>query len=56
MLKTSQLRYLEIDVPDSISVETLSVEALSGNWRAAPEATRQIGDEWVHSGRDLQLF
>jgi len=49
------LRYLEIDVPDSISVETLNVETLPGNWRSNPEATRGAGDEWLHSGRTALL-
>ena len=34
-------RYLEIEAPDSISIDTVDVEALPGNSRAKPEATRQ---------------
>lgn len=44
-------RYLEIDVPASISIETLNVEALPGTWHSNPQATRGAGDEWLHSGR-----
>ena len=48
-------RYLEIEAPDSISIDTVNVEALPENWRANPEATRQIGDQWLHSGRTALL-
>jgi RES domain-containing protein len=48
-------RYLEIDVPDSISIETLNVEALPGNRRLNPRATRRAGDEWLRSGRTALL-
>lgn len=48
-------RYLEIEVPDSISIETVNVETFPGNWRSNPEATRRAGDEWLHSGRTALL-
>ncbi len=48
-------RYLEIDVPDSISTETLNVEVLPGNWRSNLPATRGAGDEWLRSGRTALL-
>jgi RES domain-containing protein len=49
------LRYLEIDAPDSISTETVDVEALPGNWRSNQETTRRTGDEWLRSGRTALL-
>jgi RES domain-containing protein len=49
------LRYLEIDAPDSISIETVNVETLPGNWRSHQEATRRTGDEWLRSGRTALL-
>lgn len=49
------LRYLEIDAPDSISIETINVEALPGNWRSNQETTRSTGDEWLLSGRTALL-
>jgi RES domain-containing protein len=48
-------RYLEIEAPDSISIDTVNVEDLPGNWRSTPEATRRTGDEWLHSGRAALL-
>ncbi len=47
-------RYLEIEA-DSISTETLDVEALPGNWRSNLEASRRAGDEWLRSGRTALL-
>lgn len=48
-------RYLEIEAPDSISTETLDVEALPGNWRSNLPASRRAGDEWLRSGRTALL-
>ena len=48
-------RYLEIDVPDSIPAEAMDPAALPSNWRTNLEATRQAGDEWLHSGRTALL-
>jgi RES domain-containing protein len=49
------LRYLEIDAPDSISIETVNIETLPENWRSNQEATRSTGDEWLRSGRAALL-
>jgi hypothetical protein len=49
------VRYLEMEAPDSISIEEVHIEALPGNWRSDPEATRGTGDEWLHSGRTALL-
>jgi hypothetical protein len=44
-------RYLEIEAPDSVSTETLDVEALARNWRSNLQATRRAGEEWLRSAR-----
>ncbi|MCC6342852.1 MAG: RES family NAD+ phosphorylase [Bryobacterales bacterium] len=49
------LRYLEVDAPDSISMERAGAEALPGNWRLDQEITRAAGDEWLRSGRTALL-
>jgi RES domain-containing protein len=45
------VRYLEIDAPDDISAETVSLAALERNWQRNQTATRTIGDEWLRSHR-----
>ena len=47
----STLRYLEIEVPDSLSSETMDMEAMGKNWRASTDVSRRAGDEWLRSGR-----
>lgn len=50
-------RYLEIDVPDSVSRELLDPSALGGaGWSARLEDTRKMGDEWLHSRRTAMLL
>jgi RES domain-containing protein len=50
-----KFRYLEIDAPDSIAVETIEPGSLASGWRADQLATRRIGDEWLVSGRTALL-
>ena len=49
------LPYLEIDVPDSSSIETLTAEALGKTWITDIGVTRRIGDAWLRSGRTALL-
>ena len=48
-------RYLEIEAPESIAVETVEPAALKPGWRTDAQATRRIGDEWLESGRTALL-
>lgn len=48
-------RYLEIEAPDSSSVESVGLEELGSDWRSDVEATRRIGDAWLRSGRSALL-
>lgn len=48
----TSFRYLEIEVPDLIPVETASMH---GDWRRNLEKTRAFGDEWLQSGRTALL-
>jgi RES domain-containing protein len=42
------IRYLEIEAPDSIALESLDISAGAG-WQ--PEKSRRVGDEWLSSKR-----
>jgi RES domain-containing protein len=48
-------RYLEIEAPDSVSIETVDAGGFGRNWRTDVVATRRAGDEWLHSGRTALL-
>jgi RES domain-containing protein len=48
-------RYLEIDVPGSLSVEDQDTGALGPAWQTDLEATRGAGDRWLRSGRTALL-
>ncbi|HWR53472.1 MAG TPA: RES family NAD+ phosphorylase [Bryobacteraceae bacterium] len=47
--------YLEIEAPDSASVETLDAVALGARWRTDLNVTRAAGDAWLRSGRTALL-
>lgn len=49
-------QFLEIDLPDSISSETLDLSSLSSNWKSMVEVTRQYGDAWLESMRSALLL
>ena len=44
------LQYLEIEAPDTISIETVDVDALGRHWQKNPVASRLAGDQWLHAG------
>jgi RES domain-containing protein len=46
------LRWLEIEVPDLLSIETARIR---GDWRQNLARTRAVGDEWLLSGRSVLL-
>jgi len=48
-------QFLEIDIPDSVSVETLDLSSLPPNWKSNDEVTRQSGDAWLESMRTALL-
>jgi RES domain-containing protein len=45
------LRYLEIDAPDTLAVEDVDASLLDGESKADPAVTRLAGDQWLRSGR-----
>jgi len=47
------IRYLEIEAPDSIAIESLDISAGAG-WQ--PEKSRRGGDEWLISKRSALLL
>jgi RES domain-containing protein len=44
------LQYLEVEAPDTISTETVDVDALGPHWQKNPVASRLAGDQWLHAG------
>jgi RES domain-containing protein len=46
-----KFRYLEIDAPDSVAVETTENHSLGPGWQKHLETTRRVGDDWLRSGR-----
>ena len=48
-------RWLEIDAPDSLAVETVDSGLLGPAWRGQPAATRRPGDQWLASSRSALL-
>ena len=50
-----RFRYMEIEAPDSVAMETTDSSALGPAWRTTLEATRQSGDDWLRSGRTALL-
>ena len=48
-------RWLEIDAPDSVAVETVDPGILGPAWRSQPAATRRLGDHWLAASRSALL-
>jgi RES domain-containing protein len=51
----AKFRYLEIEAPDPVPVETVEPGSLASGWRSDERTTRKIGDEWLQSGRTVLL-
>ena len=49
-------QFLEIDLPDSVSLETLDLNSLPPDWKGNGDVTRQTGDAWLESMRSALLF
>ena len=49
-------QFLEIDLPDSASVETLDLNSLPPDRRSNGEVARQTGDAWLESMRSALLL
>jgi RES domain-containing protein len=47
------IRYLEIEAPDSIAIESLDVSSAGAAWQS--EKSRGAGDEWLNSKRTAML-
>jgi RES domain-containing protein len=43
-------RYLEIDAPDTLSIENVETGGLGDSWRTDQGVTRRLGDQWLQSG------
>ncbi len=48
-------RYMEIEAPDSVTVETVDIGALGPGWQNNAGMTRRLGDQWLRSGRTALL-
>ncbi len=46
-----------VDIPDDLTVESLSAEKLPANWREQPppESTRRLGSDWIARGPAVAL-
>lgn len=53
----SDLHAFEIEVPGSLTPETLDIGTIPSNWRSIPNhpACRAIGDDWVERGNHALL-
>lgn len=51
----STYKYLKIQVPDDIAVETISLTDLPAHWQNDVTMTCRIGDEWLTSARTALL-
>lgn len=49
------MRYLEIEVPHPIASPTIDSETLGAAWSKRLDATRKLGDEWLHAGQTALL-
>lgn len=49
------LRYLEIEAPDTLAVQEVDLTELGRSWRTDLAATRAAGDEWLRDGRTALL-
>jgi RES domain-containing protein len=49
------LQYLEIEVPDITSTDTVEIDMLGHAWEDDQSITQGIGDEWLRSGRTALL-
>ncbi len=54
-LLPASFKLLELEVPDSTQVETLSQGKLPSDWTANLLATRELGNLWLHQNRSLVL-
>jgi RES domain-containing protein len=48
-------RYLEIEAPDSTSIEVVPGHVLERNWQDDLQMTRTFGDEWLGANRTALL-
>jgi RES domain-containing protein len=49
------LRYLEIEVPDSMVVHKIDDNALGSAWSTNLDTTRELGDEWLRTAQSALL-
>jgi RES domain-containing protein len=47
--------YLEIEAPDSLTVEDVDTDRLGRSWQTDLEVTRRAGDDWLQSSRTSVL-
>lgn len=43
----SDIQYQELDIPDSVAIETIKQESLPTNWSNRESVTRSVGDHWI---------
>ncbi len=50
-----RFRYLEIEAPDSVTIETIDFDSLGSGWQRDPAMTRPFGDGWLRARRTALL-
>lgn len=56
-LRPADLVSIEGEIPESIQIARLGMEALPAGWSATrDESLRRFGDDWVRDGRSAALF
>ncbi|MFV1969167.1 MAG: RES family NAD+ phosphorylase [Pirellulaceae bacterium] len=57
-IKPKNLRLATLDIPDSVSQATISIEDLPANWDGYPPPPElaKIGTDWVTANSELMLF
>jgi RES domain-containing protein len=47
--------FLEIEAPDSISLESITTDALPAEWQKHPGITQSLGNNWLRSAKSAIL-
>jgi RES domain-containing protein len=50
-----RFRYLEIEAPDTTSIEDMDMDVVGPGWQDDIASTREAGDEWLQSRRSALL-
>jgi RES domain-containing protein len=48
-------RYLEIEAPDTLTIQDVDTSAFGKTWQTDLHTTRQAGDDWLRAGQNALL-